>query len=243
MESLKSQITKNHFNNNVRATNSYNKSLDFANTVETDESHNIIPIVFIGGDGYDDNGSRVRFDYTDIIDHILIDAELVSLNSLKSYYMVFTSTNEDSGVYGKEASYKYYLGIKAEPGYHSIKFFLKNIVESPMVLGSAENPRQTISDPKMVQPFNSLKLLKRSIIGNNITMIPRKAYYDSGLETIIIPSTITSIGEEAFAYCSNLTSIIFKGTTQQWNDITKGTDWHNEVPATVVTCMDGDVSL
>ena len=71
----------------------YNKSLDFANTVETDEFHNIIPIVFIGGDGYDDNGSRVRFDYTDIIDHIMIDDELVNLNSLKSYNTVFTSTN------------------------------------------------------------------------------------------------------------------------------------------------------
>lgn len=95
----------------------------------------------------------------------------------------------------------------------------------------------------MVQPFNSLKLLKRSILGENITMIPRKAYYDSGLETIIIPSTITSIGEETFAYCSKLTSIIFKGTTQQWNAITKGTDWYNQIPATVVTCMDGDVIL
>lgn len=122
----------------------YNKALDFANTVETDESHNIIPIVFIGGDGYDDNGSRVEFDYTDIIDHIMIDDELVNLNSLKSYHTGFTSTNEDSGVYGMVEASKYYLGIKAEPGYHTIKYFLKNITESPMVLGANISPLQTI---------------------------------------------------------------------------------------------------
>ena len=63
------------------------------------------------------------------------------------------------------------------------------------------------------------------------------------LTSITIPDSVTSIGQYAFSGCSKLTSITYKGTTAQWNDMTKGGNWNNNVPATYVQCSDGTVSL
>ena len=40
-----------------------------------------------------------------------------------------------------------------------------------------------------------------------------------------------------------MTDVYYTGTIEQWNAITKGEDWHNEVPATKVICSDGTISL
>lgn len=69
------------------------------------------------------------------------------------------------------------------------------------------------------------------------------AYYDI-LTSITIPASVTSIGGYAFYECTGLTTITFKGTVAQWNAITfEGNDWNYNVPATIVTCSDGTVSL
>jgi hypothetical protein len=39
--------------------------------------------------------------------------------------------------------------------------------------------------------------------------------------------------------CKTLTSITFEGTIEEWNSITKGSDWNYNVPATYVQCSDG----
>ena len=47
-----------------------------------------------------------------------------------------------------------------------------------------------------------------------------------------------------FANCTNLSNITYKGTISQWNSITKlANDWHQNVPATVVHCTDGDAPI
>jgi hypothetical protein len=51
------------------------------------------------------------------------------------------------------------------------------------------------------------------------------------------------MGEGAFASCWDLTSIIFEGTKEEWNSITKESTWKNNVPATYVQCSDGQVAL
>ena len=65
----------------------------------------------------------------------------------------------------------------------------------------------------------------------------------NNLTRISIPDTITSIGEYAFQSCSSLTSITFNGTKAQWNAINKGKDWNNNVPATLVRCIDGKIEI
>ena len=81
-------------------------------------------------------------------------------------------------------------------------------------------------------------------IPNSVTSIGHQAFADcSSLTSITIPNSVTSIGGSAFWGCSALTSITFEGTIEQWNTITKGSNWNNTVPATHVQCSDGQVAL
>ena len=63
------------------------------------------------------------------------------------------------------------------------------------------------------------------------------------LEKLILPSTLKSIDSSAFNYCSSLTTIEFRGTVEQWNKITKASNWNREIPATQVICSDGVVEI
>ena len=65
----------------------------------------------------------------------------------------------------------------------------------------------------------------------------------SNLSFIEIPNSVASIGDGAFNQCTGLTSITYTGTIAQYNAISKGTDWNNGVPATVVHCSDGDTPI
>lgn len=81
-------------------------------------------------------------------------------------------------------------------------------------------------------------------IPNRVTTIGNDAFEGCrSLTSMMIPNNVTSIGYYAFYSCTSLTSISYAGTVAQWNAITKGNNWHNGVPATVVHCIDGDVSL
>ncbi|WP_298534915.1 leucine-rich repeat protein, partial [uncultured Treponema sp.] len=65
----------------------------------------------------------------------------------------------------------------------------------------------------------------------------------SGLTSVEIPSSVTSIGEAAFDDCRKLQTINFTGSIRQWNRISKEISWSYGIPATVVHCTNGDVSL
>ena len=81
-------------------------------------------------------------------------------------------------------------------------------------------------------------------IGNSVTSIDKDAFYGCKVLTSIeIPNSVTNIGANAFSFCESLTTISYTGTTAQWNAITKGWNWHNKVPATVVHCTDGDAPI
>ena len=92
--------------------------------------------------------------------------------------------------------------------------------------------------------FQRCRSLTSVTIGNSVTSIGDQAFYlcDS-LTSVVIPDSVTSIDSWAFWECSSLTSITFTGTVQQWNDIIKDFDWNSDVPATVVVCSDGTVTL
>ena len=82
------------------------------------------------------------------------------------------------------------------------------------------------------------------IIPNSVTSIGNYAFYlCTGLTSITIPNSVTSIGDRVFYGCEKLRSITFEGTIGQWNAITKGANWNQDVPATEVVCSNGKVSL
>ena len=69
-------------------------------------------------------------------------------------------------------------------------------------------------------------------------------YWCNELKKIVIPDSVTSIGNSAFFRCGKLTNITFNNTIARWNNITKGTDWNKLVPSTcVIHCTDGDLTI
>jgi hypothetical protein len=81
-------------------------------------------------------------------------------------------------------------------------------------------------------------------IPNSVTSIEGYAFSGcSSVTSITIPNSVTSIGEDAFYDCSDLNSITYEGTQEQWNAVSKGSDWNYNVPATYVQCTDGKVTL
>lgn len=62
---------------------------------------------------------------------------------------------------------------------------------------------------------------------------------NENITCIYIPETVEIIGEAAFEGCVNLEKIVFRGTVEQWNAITKRTNWNNNTGNYVVVCSDG----
>ena len=77
------------------------------------------------------------------------------------------------------------------------------------------------------------------IIPNGMTTIKgvnNKSLFNGypNLQTIVIPDGVTSIGDYAFYDCSSLATINYTGTEEQWNAISKGTDWNYETSLNVI---------
>lgn len=79
---------------------------------------------------------------------------------------------------------------------------------------------------------------------SGITSIGNYAFYGcTSLWGIGFDETLKSIGNYALYNCTSLTDIIYVSTTTNWNKVTKGTSWKYGVPATVVQCSNGNVSI
>ena len=86
--------------------------------------------------------------------------------------------------------------------------------------------------------------LTKVVIGDNVTSIGGWAFaFCAGLTEIVISDTVTSIGNDTLYNCFRLASITFEGTIEQWNEIEKGSEWNDYVPATQVVCTNGTVQL
>ena len=67
------------------------------------------------------------------------------------------------------------------------------------------------------ESFSGCHNLTNIILPNTVTYIGDRAFYSCyNLESIIIPDSVTSIGESAFGYCYKLTSVTFADTTSTW---------------------------
>ena len=72
-----------------------------------------------------------------------------------------------------------------------------------------------------------------------VTEIAMSAFYQQGVIEVRIPASVTTIGDEAFAYCEHLETIVFGGTKAQWGAITKGNRWSYATDIWEISCSDG----
>ena len=72
--------------------------------------------------------------------------------------------------------------------------------------------------------------VKRIKIADGVTSIKEDAFFNcKNLTEVIIPDSVTSIENDAFENCKNLKTIHYAGTRDQWNAIEKAFDW---IPST-----------
>lgn len=93
--------------------------------------------------------------------------------------------------------------------------------------------------------FEDCSGLTSIMIPSSVTSIGHSAFSGcSGLISITIPESVTSIDSYAFDGCSSLTSIAYNGTMAEWDAIDKDSSWNGyNIPAMYVQCSDGTVSL
>lgn len=82
-------------------------------------------------------------------------------------------------------------------------------------------------------------------IGEGVKTIGQQCFENcENIKEIYFPSTLTDIYHYAFGQLSNLESIIYSGTVQEWNQITLHDSCFEEVPPNVIVhCRDKDTQL
>lgn len=89
--------------------------------------------------------------------------------------------------------------------------------------------------------FLGCENLKSIVIPDGVTKINNNLFVKcSSLESITLPENLNYIGSHAF-YETGVSEIIFKGTTEQWNSITKMTKWDDLTGDYTVNCTDGQI--
>lgn len=107
---------------------------------------------------------------------------------------------------------------------------------------------QTINIPNSIQSiawesFVGCSALKSIEIPDTVTTIESWTFSScSSLETIIIPDSVTVIEQGAFKSCSEIEAIQYSGTVQQWNSISKGSNWILGAKNYTIYCTDGEIA-
>lgn len=77
----------------------------------------------------------------------------------------------------------------------------------------------------------------------NLKTISHRAFCGCNLKSITLPSSLWLIDSSAFEDCSNLETINYEGTAEDWADVERSNDWHDGIKATTVKCSDYTVPL
>ena len=79
-------------------------------------------------------------------------------------------------------------------------------------------------------------------IPNGVNALELRAFYScKNLTKITLPNSLTKIGVGVFASSTNLHTIIFKGTMNQWNGVTKSDGWDRDMNGYTIYCTDGNI--
>lgn len=91
--------------------------------------------------------------------------------------------------------------------------------------------------------FDSSKL-ENVVFQEGCTAIYDFAFGDcKELKHVVLPSTLTELGNKIFQGCENLTEIHYRGTTEQWTNIKRNHNWLHNVNVKKVICSNGEIPL
>lgn len=80
--------------------------------------------------------------------------------------------------------------------------------------------------------FYGCKSLTSIELPEGLTTISSYAFQNcKNLTSIDLPESLTIINTSAFQSCTSLKTINFKGTDEQWNAISKGSNWYKNCPS------------
>lgn len=65
----------------------------------------------------------------------------------------------------------------------------------------------------------------------------------TNLKNVVISNQTKSISYGVFVGCTNLTAITYEGTQDEWNSISKNTNWLLQASLEKVICSDGEIDL
>ncbi len=85
--------------------------------------------------------------------------------------------------------------------------------------------------------------LKNIKIPNGVGVIGEDCFYNSGVESIILPISLIKIEGNAFNSCTSLESMTYEGTVADWMAVDTGVHWNYGASAKEVICTDGIYSL
>lgn len=127
-----------------------------------------------------------------------------------------------------------YVGSGAFLYCYSLNF---NLYDTYYYLGNANNPHLLLIKPKDPQNVTSCK------INGSTKIICNGAFaYRWKIQELTIPASVTFIGSEAFR-SNGIKNLYYSGNKEQWLAIEKIPNWNEYLPASVVHCSDGDLSL
>ena len=90
--------------------------------------------------------------------------------------------------------------------------------------------------------FFDCKGLTSVTVPDKVTSIDSWAFSNcKNLTSITIPSSLKNLGGCVFGHCNNLRDIIFKGTVEQWEAISKSSAWNAGMTNYTIRCTDGDL--
>ena len=91
--------------------------------------------------------------------------------------------------------------------------------------------------------FAGCSSLEYVYFSESLISIGADAFVNSRLSRIDLPHSLEIIYDRGFRGSDYLRNITYNGTIEEWGNVSKGTNWHDGVPATVVHCTDGDVAI
>lgn len=92
--------------------------------------------------------------------------------------------------------------------------------------------------------FVACNALVEVVIPNSVTKLGQFVFLNcTALKSVTLPAGLEKLNTQLFFNCTALSNITYQGTSAQWEVLSKGSSWNENVPAASVVCSNGSVSL